>query len=428
MIDITAIRLWLSTNGFLVTLSFVILIYSIFTMYIYTNDPKQIVSTYRTYTDIAVFAGIIVICGYAAYTAIKSTDEQTSDPISMMRYVSLFSMGTVILGIFVMLLILMSSDNPTTKSFGIILGYGLFIIGIATGGIKLAKLLGGKIWDVNLKTVFWKISNIILELKYSLQHYLFVQQITTRGWMSRLVAIQLGIIGSYFVIPIIKERYIVGNGYRIGKKIQRLNSENTLLSYDPSDGTISGNGINETTSAFAKIIRDVSLYVKSGDSGNRGDNIYPYNYGISGWFFVESHPPNTNKQYTTDTPIFTYGGHPTISFNPSENLLKIVVNEYSDTDYDRRIDTVVYSSNNFPLQKWNHIVVNGDAGRLDVFINNELVVSRTKIYISNLDGLPMKLDVGYKDGLHGAVGNVSYYKQPLDRMKIAHLYVEDKPK
>ena len=84
-------------------------------MYIYTNDPKQIVSTYRTYTDIAVFAGIIVICGYAAYTAIKSTDERTSDPISMMRYVSLFSMGTVILGIFVMLLIFFYSKKELNK-------------------------------------------------------------------------------------------------------------------------------------------------------------------------------------------------------------------------------------------------------------------------------------------------------------------------
>ena len=141
---------------------------------------------------------------------------------------------------------------------------------------------------------------------------------------------------------------------------------------------------------------------------------YNYNYGVSAWFFIRAQPPNYGEQYRKHTTILDYGGKPNISYNGLDNSLKITMNN------GKNKKPVVYKIDEFPLQRWNNVVVNYDGGILDIFINSKLVASiRNVVPYMSLDNI----SVGEDNGIGGGVCNVLYFPNAMSKERINANYM-----
>jgi hypothetical protein len=162
-----------------------------------------------------------------------------------------------------------------------------------------------------------------------------------------------------------------------------------------------------------------------------GTTDYNYDFGISFWFYIDAMPPNTNSSYATYSSILNYGNKPNISYNASENKLRVTmemektINTTGSQDTESETTKIVYDVENIQLQKWNNIIINFTGGTLDIFLNNELIKSTQKLvpYMSN-----DVLTIGSTNGLLGGVCNIVYFKQPLTSSQMFYLYnmVKDK--
>ena len=173
-----------------------------------------------------------------------------------------------------------------------------------------------------------------------------------------------------------------------------------------------------------------------------GDN-FNYQYGISCWIYVDSAPPNANPSYKKYTSLLNYGGKPNILYKANTNTLLVSVTnahplpeqpDDSQDDTDNHVEPrpiienvtidgvshrVIYKRENFPLQKWNNLLINYNGGTLDVFLNGELVKSSIEVVpYMTLD----TLSIGEKGGINGGICNVVYFNKPLTRSNIYYLY------
>ena len=151
---------------------------------------------------------------------------------------------------------------------------------------------------------------------------------------------------------------------------------------------------------------------------------YNYNYGISFWVYLDSIKPNSMSTYTS---ILNFGNKPNILYNSKDNKLVFVVNKtnsddinnVSQSDLTASGNQIVYENDSFPLQKWNHIVINYNGGTLDIFINGILEKSVYGV-------IPYKtmdiLEVGSENGVQGGICNLNYFKDLLDAQQIYYLY------
>ena len=153
-------------------------------------------------------------------------------------------------------------------------------------------------------------------------------------------------------------------------------------------------------------------------------NPYNYNYGLSLWVYILPQGSEYGVGYSKDTKVFDYGGKPTILFNPDKNLFKIMVQtdisntQVKDGEYTEPVDTLVYKTYDFPMQKWNNIFINYFGGTLDIFINNKLVTSANVIPYMSIDSIT----AGQQRGISGSVSAVTYFSQPVSKAKMTLLY------
>ena len=140
---------------------------------------------------------------------------------------------------------------------------------------------------------------------------------------------------------------------------------------------------------------------------------YNYNYAISAWFFIRAQPPNFGASYRKYTTILDYGEKPNISYNGIDNSLKITMNN------GKNKKPIIYKIKDFPLQRWNNIVINYDSGILDVFMNSKLLASFKNVlpYMS-LDNV----SVGDDNGIGGGVCNVLYFPRMMTKERISINY------
>jgi len=67
------------------------------------------------------------------------------------------------------------------------------------------------------------------------------------------------------------------------------------------------------------------------------------------------------------------------------------------------------------MQSWNNIVINYDAGTMDVFLNGELIGTRPNISpFMAFEGLT----AGHRRGLEGGICNVVYHREPLSQHRV----------
>ena len=81
--------------------------------------------------------------------------------------------------------------------------------------------------------------------------------------------------------------------------------------------------------------------------------------------------------------------------------------------------TILYETEELPMQKWNNILFNFDGGTLDIYINNKLVISRKNIIPHTSHD---KITIGQKDGLSGGICNIVYFPYILSSMAITMYY------
>jgi hypothetical protein len=190
---------------------------------------------------------------------------------------------------------------------------------------------------------------------------------------------------------------------------------------------------------------------------------FNYTYGMSFWFYINSFPPSTNNSYTKPTTILSYGDNPSIKYDSTTNSLIVSVrgnneepislskitnkieNQLIDltsqnindvrNNINKTIDLVkaipltpqldnngnrlICKIPDIELQKWNNIIINYNAGTLDIFYNGQLIKSERGIVpYMKFD----MLEVGSNEGIFGKVANIMYYKNALDYLTIHRLY------
>lgn len=152
-------------------------------------------------------------------------------------------------------------------------------------------------------------------------------------------------------------------------------------------------------------------------SGNtnaeNGITSYHYSYGISFWFFIETQSPSNSANYFKYTSIFNYGNKPNLLYNAHENklLLKMKNGQIGEKK--------IFIKDTVQLQKWNHVVINYDAGTLDIFINNKLVGTKIKVVPFMTHDV---VSLGEKDGIHGGICNIKYTDHILTKYDITNIY------
>jgi hypothetical protein len=212
-----------------------------------------------------------------------------------------------------------------------------------------------------------------------------------------LIIIAILLLIAYFELPSIESKIALQGGKLLINKPVNLNNLSPLANYQDLNGNTDAK----------------------------------YEYGISAWVFIDAMPPNTNTSYNAYTSILNYGNKPNISYNPSENKLRVTMEQISRTvtpntssgtkrDYtDTTTQEVIYEQEGILLQKWNNIIVNYTGGTLDVFLNDELMKSVNGI-------VPyMKLDsltTGAENGLMGGICNVVYFNTPITASQMYYLY------
>ena len=142
-----------------------------------------------------------------------------------------------------------------------------------------------------------------------------------------------------------------------------------------------------------------------------GDD-YNYQYTLSAWVFVHNQPPNYRYSAEKFTSLLNYGDKPNILYNIKTQTLRFIVKTNEE-------EKIIFETKEFPLQRWNNIVINYDHGTLDIFINAKLVSSIPSIIPD------MKFDVavaGEKDGISGGICNVVYYSGNLSLDRIEFYY------
>ena len=82
---------------------------------------------------------------------------------------------------------------------------------------------------------------------------------------------------------------------------------------------------------------------------------------------------------------------------------------------------LIYVYENILYQRWNNFIINYSGGTLDIFINNNLVVSKQNIIpIQHTDIQTMV--IGTKNGIHGGLKELVYYDKVLSKNEIYAIY------
>ena len=216
-------------------------------------------------------------------------------------------------------------------------------------------------------------------------------QITTKTvWIVLIIEIILVIL--YFILPTLFHSIMTHDGIQLLDECVYLNNKKSLGTYETLHK-----------------IKDKGVATPDDIENSK----FKYTYALSAWYYINPQPPNTSPAYTKFTTILDYGKKPLIQFNSLKNTLRI------QCETSKGNLKTLYETKDIKYQKWNNIVVNYDAGTMDVFINGLLVSSTPEIapYMTYENVI-----VGQENGIQGGICNVVYYKHILSAGKINTAY------
>lgn len=158
---------------------------------------------------------------------------------------------------------------------------------------------------------------------------------------------------------------------------------------------------------------------------NLNSNTKPYNYGISFWFYLENDPVNNKNKneskndYSTYYNILNDGNRIQIKYNEYKQSLIIVSKTNKKVVGKKNEFRVLYKTENILFQRWNNIVLNSDAGTLDIYINGDLVASLENVVPYDITD---DIIIGDNNGVDGLICNIMYFDEPLNINKIKILF------
>lgn len=173
------------------------------------------------------------------------------------------------------------------------------------------------------------------------------------------------------------------------------------------------NEVNKIYSKFQSI-KDIFNYW----SNTNPYSPYIYNFAMSFWLYINTF--HFRKVSNPIQEIVSFGKRISIQYDNVNNELIIVLN-----------DIEVYRSKGILYQRWNHVVVNSNDSKIDLFVNNNLVgtykyrdkTSKTNIVppISIYD----TLTIGSTKNINfGNICNFRYYNNSIDLSKIKSIYTK----
>lgn len=366
-----------------------LIIFIILSIIVFIKNPFNIISKYPGYSIL-----ITLLLGFLIITSSNFIErrQQIFQNISEEQKPSLFSfilkaissVGSIFLIIITILVVLYAIGN-----FSSFVSNLIWILGVLSifGAIAIVyKLFGNKLKDIDYKSpVFIRLlKNIVLYipcLLIDLADFISKEIFKTPKSTWTLFGIEIIIIASYFLLPIIFNKFInaISDSVNLLKEPVYLNNPIKLAEQTP--------------------------YVVSKSKN--------YHYGISLWFYINSNGNNTSKAYTELTSIIKYGEKTQVFYDGIKQELVI----QGLTERDNIIEIARFK---IPYQRWNNLVINYDSGYMDIFLNNELVTSKWNIipYMS-FD----TISAGSKNGIEGGLANVNFYPKPLTKNQISWNYL-----
>ena len=142
---------------------------------------------------------------------------------------------------------------------------------------------------------------------------------------------------------------------------------------------------------------------------------YTYNYSLSFWVYINTF--HFKKSAPKMQQILKFGKRVSLMYDNIENELVVLLE-----------DDEVYRSKGILYQRWNHIVINSNDSKLNLFINNNLVgtynyidLNKKLLFVDLYD----TLDIGSRENSNfGSICNFRYYNKSLDLSKIKSIYTK----
>jgi len=344
------------------------------------------------------------------YNPITISSNITSNSTLFSKIVSLFSGSIYFIILFLLItLTIIKFIIWTGNNINAIFIYGLIIstlIGLVTLSILFIYF---QISD-KIPKVFEKINDFVSKnevlsfmkqfvfflpclLIKAIDHLRYQYNITAKPiWI--LLLLEIVLILLWYILPKIFNYVINKYGIKLLGDPIYLNKEHTLGNFENLHSTI----IN---------------------SNNEKNNKFNYHYSISAWFYINPQPANTSSAYTRYTSILNYGNKPNIQYNGQKNSLKITTSLGTNKVGGVAPEIEIFETTDILYQKWNHVVINYDGGIMDVFLNGELVGSKSGIapYMTYEN-----VTSGENNGIHGGICNVIYYNEILSNRTIQLMY------
>jgi len=378
-------------NQFTFFFIIVLIFYIILAIIIFIKNPYKIVTSYNTYYIVTFLFGLFFLLMLYLFTKRRNelyskTDAKAPSILSFMIKIisSFFIFGIIVLFIFGFIYLF---KNATSMAKVILYSLNiLIIIGFITISYTLIKPFF-KTQITNQNIIVKLIIDIITYIPCLVLSFInyFIQQykLTTRPiWI--LFIIQIILIASSYVLPKLLDKIINHDAIVLLKQPTSLREENMIGNFE---------------------ILNKKNY--SSDKKN-----YTYNYAISCWIYLEAQPQSTNTSYSDKAIILSYGGKPNIYYNGSTNEFMISAKIGQE-------DKIVYKTKDLPYQKWINLVINYQAGYMDIFIDNNLILSvKNVVPYMSYDNIT----IGKNNGIYGFISDVNYYNKTISKDKVAWIY------
>ena len=389
---------------------------------------------------------------YAYKLGMDGTYKTIMENISnFFRFVSFVGLGGIVvaaLALIVSVIVFVSTNYPG----GVVGAFKIVLLIVAVLIALTAVLAAYNVISKNDEAYDSKknasISLFILKiLKYIPCFILDMVEIVKREFnmatkpMWILLGVEAVIVGLYFLVPLVSRALTYDSSKTVLPEIADLRRTKDL-------GTLENAGIVRTSDCSHKTKRK-------------------YDYAFSAWLFFIPHPPNVMKNGGGFVPVLDINGIPTLLYKSTTNELQFRLNvhkqerdnstgadagagagagDISATVYDENLDpdlvdgsqqgaqksnsapnpaalpatrsVVVYTVQNVPLQRWNHVFYNYDGANIDIFLNNELLVTLTD-YVPAIEHGTIKAGGG---GVIGNIANVVFFNHHVTKDAISSIY------
>ena len=432
------------------TKKFMITLFSLFMLGIYLYNPNDILKNisggnFTIILFICLFLiGMIFIYNYFTIDS-AGIAKKWEDIFSSMAY------AMIGLSISISLIIWMvgaiASNQGEKPSTGMYILNALIVIGMLT--IVYYSLDLNKLFKDNLYAKL--IINIIFYIPCLISDFadLVMSEYYKMKYFTLIIVVLeiIFIIAYWFIYPDIVSKMYNGEGKMLINDPVSLASSKTVDYYRNLSGSTmldyQDNQVKEQKDSdannYGAFATDVMYNAVSGkplldQSGNpikdaSGNYFLPtrvnsYSYSMSFWLYINPMPSYGDKFLS----LLNYGNNPNVMYNPSKNDFSVFMKS-PDPDCNATPMTIpIYTNMDIPLQKWFNVVLNYENGRLDVFLNAELVkTSFDVISCIQYDALT----IGENSGANAKICNLTYFQKPVDIVSIRTMYnvakIDDTP-